>query len=309
MTCSGCLAFDADERAAIEGRPIAASSKRCSCDVEPSVALTLWPSLAARGRRLEMTWEELRAWIGRPVIADAKDAHGGYSLATFRADVRKLANVERVAALGLDVDHGDARVARVLLVLRRYRAIGYTTHSHTADAPRCRVVIALTRPVTAAEYARLWDHVAAHLLAADVKVDRAARDASRLWYVPAVRANAPFVSASQTGEALDVDRVLAVDDEHQAEMAHERERVRIGVAPNVDRVRRYIATIEGAVSGQRGHDATFRVACIIVGNVADEAEQAALMREFNARCAPRWSEHELAHKLASARTRTDLRPL
>lgn len=267
-----------------------------------------------RGRRVSLEWGELVRWTAAPIAAATKDEGGGYSLGTFSRDERSKANVERVAALGLDVDDGDARIARVLEVLGRYQAIAYTTHSHTPDQPRCRAIVALSRPVTASEYGDLWDHVAAHLRTAGVEIDTAARDASRLWYLPAHKPGATFDHAAHGGEVLDVARIL----EHARPRREEIERLQreiagaraqLGSTPAIDRVRGYLDTIEGAVSGQGGHKTTFRVACIIVANVSDEGKQRALLEQYNARCSPKWSARELEHKLADARRRGDLRPL
>lgn len=68
-----------------------------------------------------------------------------------------------------------------------------------------------------------------------------------------------------------------------------------------ERASKYIARMDAAVSGSGGHDATFAVACALVhGFDLGEGEAMALMQEFNSRCAPPWSEWELAYKLRSA---------
>ena len=68
-----------------------------------------------------------------------------------------------------------------------------------------------------------------------------------------------------------------------------------------ERARRYIAKCLPALSGQHGHDATFYVACVLVhGFALGEADALLLMREFNQRCSPPWSEAELIHKIKSA---------
>jgi predicted P-loop ATPase len=67
------------------------------------------------------------------------------------------------------------------------------------------------------------------------------------------------------------------------------------------RVRAYVAKIPGAVSGQRGHETTFKVANVIANNGLAMDEQWTLILEYNQRCDPPWSEAELRHKLESAR--------
>src|SRR5438552_265438 len=69
----------------------------------------------------------------------------------------------------------------------------------------------------------------------------------------------------------------------------------------VERARRYIAKCPPAISGQRGHDATFHVAAVLVNGFGlSETEALMLLKEWNASCVPPWSEAELVHKTQSA---------
>lgn len=90
-----------------------------------------------------------------------------------------------------------------------------------------------------------------------------------------------------------------------------RERVRRVVTPEVvddaDRVirraRRYLASVEGTITGQGGcHNKTFRVACVLCHKFGLTPERAfPLMWEWNvAQCEPPWSEAEIRHKLIDA---------
>jgi len=70
----------------------------------------------------------------------------------------------------------------------------------------------------------------------------------------------------------------------------------------VERARSFLQCIEPAVAGQCGDLLTFRVCCRIVRgfDLSDEQAMGALS-EWNARCEPPWSEHELRQKVANAR--------
>jgi hypothetical protein len=71
--------------------------------------------------------------------------------------------------------------------------------------------------------------------------------------------------------------------------------------PIEERARRWIGKMPAAVSGQGGHPATFRVACVLMQGFAMTKEQALpLLQEYNLRCQPPWSERELLHKLDGA---------
>jgi hypothetical protein len=72
-------------------------------------------------------------------------------------------------------------------------------------------------------------------------------------------------------------------------------------ASPLDRARRYFAKCPPAISGQSGHNATFYVAAVLVhGFALGEADALMLLKEFNQRCLPPWSEGELIHKITSA---------
>jgi len=76
-----------------------------------------------------------------------------------------------------------------------------------------------------------------------------------------------------------------------------------------ERASSYISKLPPAVAGSGGHDATFRVACILVHGFALESGTALeLLREWNlTHCSPPWRENELAHKIRSAAAQPDPR--
>jgi hypothetical protein len=67
------------------------------------------------------------------------------------------------------------------------------------------------------------------------------------------------------------------------------------------RARAYVASQPPAVSGCKGHNNTFRVACYLIGFGLNDAEALDLLREFSARCQPPWTEKQLMHKIQDAR--------
>ena len=70
----------------------------------------------------------------------------------------------------------------------------------------------------------------------------------------------------------------------------------------VERIRRYPARVEPAIAGQHGDLHTFRVCCRIVrGFALTDSEAVAALADWNARCHPPWTEHDLLHKIAGAR--------
>ncbi|HXO98575.1 MAG TPA: hypothetical protein VN857_18445 [Chthoniobacterales bacterium] len=75
------------------------------------------------------------------------------------------------------------------------------------------------------------------------------------------------------------------------------------------RVRNYLAKIDGAVSGEGGHNQTFKVACILVHGFDLDIYQAfPFLEAWNQKCQPPWTTHELMHKLADAVKQTSRCP-
>jgi hypothetical protein len=69
---------------------------------------------------------------------------------------------------------------------------------------------------------------------------------------------------------------------------------------SIERARRYIAKIV-AVSGQGGHNATFRAACKLAGMGLSEDEMLRLMLQWNeSNAIPKWTEAEIRHKVKDA---------
>lgn len=69
----------------------------------------------------------------------------------------------------------------------------------------------------------------------------------------------------------------------------------------LERARRYVAAIPGAVSGAGGHSHTFLLAQKLVrGWGLDDRTALELLREWNAKCVPPWSDWELRRKIAQA---------
>lgn len=74
----------------------------------------------------------------------------------------------------------------------------------------------------------------------------------------------------------------------------------------ITRARMYVDKIPGAVSGQKGHDKTFDVACSVIKGFnlsVDEARP--ILLDYNARCDPPWAPHEIEHKLEDADKKPD----
>lgn len=73
------------------------------------------------------------------------------------------------------------------------------------------------------------------------------------------------------------------------------------MASTYERALAYLEKMDPAVSGSGGHNQTLRAACECVRFGLSESEAWDALQWWNDhRCQPRWKDHELRHKLASA---------
>lgn len=158
------------------------------------VTITLWEgTTATQGHRLVGSWDDvldLPEWAN-PAVLEDKNHGRGWSPVAFAGDRRLKEAVESVYALVLDYEAPADQLPTTpedgAALWGQWSGWVYTTWSHTPERPRFRLVVLLSRPVTAAEYPLLWRWAATRCEVAGHYIDEACRDASRLWYLPAVR--------------------------------------------------------------------------------------------------------------------------
>lgn len=174
------------EQAATE-RPIMISLFRALRDNEPKGVAESWTELSRR-----LTVHHQRSlkdgWAFSPTV---------YKPGTTRGS----GNVEHVTMLVLDVDSGvSPDHFRNKLEGKRY--LIYSTHSHTAEHPKYRVVIPLREPVPAADWPAVWSRVSVWV---EGKIDPATKDAARLYLLPShPHGSTDVISEVKDGDVLDV---------------------------------------------------------------------------------------------------------
>lgn len=130
---------------------------------------------------------------------------GGFVGGELKADGRRTAdNIKQRTLLTLDVDHATTLPTKIA---PHYALIVYSTHSHTPEAPRYRVVAPLSRPCNDIEYQAVA-HRMAEGLGVDI-VDMTSCEPSRLMYWAAAPKDADTFYYQQDGEPVDVDAMLA----------------------------------------------------------------------------------------------------
>lgn len=78
---------------------------------------------------------------------------------------------------------------------------------------------------------------------------------------------------------------------------------------DLDRARAYLEECEPAVSGEKGHDTTFRVVAAVGPGFDLDPEDClrTLLTYYNPKCQPPWTEKELRHKVETAYAKEDRR--
>ena len=136
----------------------------------------------------------------------AKDK-GGFVGGQLRDNRRKRENVACRSMLTEDVDHAAADFIPRFSDECPYAACLYTTHGHTPEAPRARLVVPLTRDVTPEEYTAIARYFAEEW--GIDQFDECSYRPHQLMYWPTTPSNGEYIFRRIDGEWLDPDAYLA----------------------------------------------------------------------------------------------------
>lgn len=155
--------------------------------------------------RTSETMEQYRK-MSKAQQDDVKDV-GGYVLGRLKGGRRKKDCVLSRSALTLDMDYAHADVADQIEMFQTFGCFIYSTHKHTKEKPRLRLIIPLLREVTPDEYMAVSRKVAEEI--GMELFDDTTYEPSRLMYWPSTSADGDFFFYEITGEPLNPDEVLA----------------------------------------------------------------------------------------------------
>lgn len=171
----------------------------------------LWSQLVEKLSNTIRTPETVTEYKKMPKSTrdEIKDV-GGFVGGTLKNGRRKAENVANRSLLTLDMDNINTTAADIwdsITMLNDYAVVMYSTHSHTPENPRLRLVIPLSRPVLGDEYQAI-----ARMVASDIGIDMfddTTYEHHRLMYWPSTPADGEYVFEFQDGPWLDPDEVLA----------------------------------------------------------------------------------------------------
>ena len=131
---------------------------------------------------------------------------GGFVGGQLREGRRKNGMVLCRSMLTLDMDYGEPGIWDEIDLLHDFRCCVYSTHKHTPEHPRLRMIIPLARDITEEEYPAV-----ARMVAKEIGIDLfddTTYEACRLMYWPSTSANGKFFYKTKDGPLLDPDAYL-----------------------------------------------------------------------------------------------------
>lgn len=136
----------------------------------------------------------------------AKD-NGGFVGGKLKGTKRGVSEVLFRSMLTLDLDKAKVGFIDKFTAESKYLSCLYTTHSHTKDEPRCRVIVPLSRDVTPDEY-----NAIARLFASQFGIeqfDACSFRIAQLMFYPTTPKDGEFIFKKIEGEVLNPDEFLA----------------------------------------------------------------------------------------------------
>ena len=152
---------------------------------------------AKRWKAVELSWEEFLEKVKAPVkTAETVEEYkklskpkqdqikdiGGFVAGKLTKGQRRTGCVESRSMLTLDMDYADTGLWDQIQMFYDFTCCIYSTHKHTSENPRLRLIIPLARTVTADEYTAV-----ARKIAEDIGIeqfDDTTYEPTRLMYWP-----------------------------------------------------------------------------------------------------------------------------
>lgn len=166
-----------------------------------------WQEVVNRCSATTRTSETIKEYLrmNREEQSDLKDV-GGFVGGYLTGGQRKTQNVMYRTLVTLDIDYGTQDVWEEFTQQYSCGALLYSTHKHTKESPRLRLVIPLDRHVSPQEYEPICRRVA-HDVGIEL-FDSTTYQLARLFYWPSTSRNGEFVFEYQDGPCLSADEVL-----------------------------------------------------------------------------------------------------
>lgn len=178
----------------------------CFAKTWPNKTIT-FDELCTRLEQTIRTTESVEEYPKLPKVErDRVKDKGGFVGGQLRDNRRKRENVVCRSMLTEDVDHADADFIAKFTSGCKYDVCMYTTHGHTPEAPRVRIIVPMTRDVTPDEYAAIARYFADEW--GMDQFDECSYRPHQLMYWPTTPANGEYVFRRIDADWLDPDVYL-----------------------------------------------------------------------------------------------------
>ena len=166
-----------------------------------------WEDFCSRVKTTQRTTETVEEYRkmrkgGQDSIKDVGGFVGGH----LKDGRRKKGNVLSRSMLTLDMDYGTSTIWEEISTFFPYQCCIYSTHKHTPENPRLRLIIPLFHDVGEEEYAAV-----SRMVAKEIGIDLfddTTYEPERLMYWPSTSRNGVFVYEEKDGSLLDPDVFL-----------------------------------------------------------------------------------------------------
>lgn len=168
-----------------------------------------WGALVNKLMTTKVTSETMSEYLA--MSKDKQDAIkdiGGFVGGTLKNGRRKNGHVESRSIVALDLDNCKPEYLANIEQLN-YQVVVYSTHKHTSERPRLRLVIPLTREVTAEEYEPLARMLAFKTGLFLEAFDETTYEPTRLMFWPSTPTGTEFYKLHIDKEWVNPDAILA----------------------------------------------------------------------------------------------------
>lgn len=138
---------------------------------------------------------------------------GGFVAGVLKGGRRRKDSVISRSAVTLDADYASSNLPEILEMFFDFRCIVYSTHKHTPEKPRLRLIIPLLREVTPDEYIAVSRKIADEI--GIEYFDDTTYEPSRLMYWPSTSSDGEFIFRDIKGNLLNPDLVLSKYDNYK----------------------------------------------------------------------------------------------
>lgn len=197
---------------------------------------------AKRWKREPWTWDELADRLSEPVrtaetykdyLGKSREAQteikdvGGYVGGVFKGERRLKSQIVERTLITLDADFPCRDFPDVVSKHAPYAWVLHTTHKHSTENPRYRLIIPTDRCMTPDEYAFISRRIASDI--GEGYFDKTTHDVARLMYWPSAAKDGDWDYRRQEADLLSVDAFLA-DHPGWRDMASWRSREEVDYA-------------------------------------------------------------------------------